>query len=29
MEGQEMAYAKLQECSGGQPKYRIEIYYDG
>jgi hypothetical protein len=29
MEGQEMAYAKLQECSGGQPKYRVEIYYDG
>jgi hypothetical protein len=29
MEGQEMAYAKLRECSGGQPKYRIEIYYDG
>jgi hypothetical protein len=29
MEGQEMAYAKLQECSGGQPTYRVEIYYDG
>jgi hypothetical protein len=29
MEGQEMAYAKLRECSGGQPKYRIEIYYGG
>jgi hypothetical protein len=29
MEGQEMAYAKLRECSGGQPKYRVEIYYDG
>jgi hypothetical protein len=27
MEGQEMAYAILQECSVGQPKYRIEIYY--
>jgi hypothetical protein len=29
MEGQEMAYAKLRECSGGQPKYRVKIYYDG
>jgi hypothetical protein len=29
MEGQEMAYAKLRECSSGQPKYRVEIYYDG
>jgi hypothetical protein len=29
MEGQEMAYAKLRECSGGQPKYHVEIYYDG
>jgi hypothetical protein len=29
MEGQEMAYATLQECSIGQPKYRIEVYYDG
>jgi hypothetical protein len=29
MEGQEMAYAKLRECSGGQPTYRIEVYYDG
>jgi hypothetical protein len=29
MEGQEMAYAKMRECSGGQPTYRIEIYYDG
>jgi hypothetical protein len=29
MEGQEMAYAKLRECSGGQPKYRVDIYYDG
>jgi hypothetical protein len=29
MEGQEMAYAKLRECSGGQPTYRVEIYYDG
>jgi hypothetical protein len=28
MEGQEMAYATLQECSVGQPKYRIEVYYD-
>jgi hypothetical protein len=29
MEGQEMAYAILQECSAGQPKYRVEFYYDG
>jgi hypothetical protein len=29
MEGQEMAYTILQECSVGQPKYRIEVYYDG
>jgi hypothetical protein len=29
MEGQEMSYAILQECSAGQPKYRVEIYYDG
>jgi hypothetical protein len=29
MEGQEMAYAILQECSVSQPKYRIEVYYDG
>jgi hypothetical protein len=29
MEGQEMAYAILQECSVGQPKYRVEVYYDG
>jgi hypothetical protein len=29
MEGQEMAYAKLRECSGSQPKYCIKIYYDG
>jgi hypothetical protein len=28
MEGQEMAYAILQECSVGQPKYRVEVYYD-
>jgi hypothetical protein len=28
MEGQEMAYAKLRECSGGQPSYRVEVYYD-
>jgi hypothetical protein len=28
MEGQEMAYAKLRECSGGQPLYRVEVYYD-
>jgi hypothetical protein len=28
MEDQEMAYAKLRECSGSQPKYCIEIYYD-
>jgi hypothetical protein len=24
-----MAYANLQECSVAQPKYCIEIYYDG
>jgi hypothetical protein len=29
MEGQEMAYAILQECSVGQPKYCVEVYYDG
>jgi hypothetical protein len=29
MEDQEMAYARLRECSGGQPTYRIEVYYDG
>jgi hypothetical protein len=29
MEGQEMARATLQECSVGQPKYHVEIYYDG
>jgi hypothetical protein len=29
MEDQEIAYAKLRECSGGQPTYRVEVYYDG
>jgi hypothetical protein len=29
MEGQEIAYATLRECSIGQPKYRVEVYYDG
>jgi hypothetical protein len=29
MEGQEMSYATLQECSIGQPKYRVAVYYDG
>jgi hypothetical protein len=29
MEGQEKAYAILRECSTGQPKYRVEVYYDG
>jgi hypothetical protein len=29
MEDQEMAYARLRECSGGQPMYRVEVYYDG
>jgi hypothetical protein len=29
MEDQEMAYAKLRECSGGQPTYRVEVHYDG
>jgi hypothetical protein len=28
MEGQEMAYSILQECSTCQPKYRAEVYYD-
>jgi hypothetical protein len=28
MEGQEMANATLRECSVGQPKYRVEVYYD-
>jgi hypothetical protein len=28
MEDQEMAYAKLRECNGGQPTYRVEVYYD-
>jgi hypothetical protein len=28
MEGQEMAYATMRECSIGQPKYRVEVYYD-
>jgi hypothetical protein len=29
MEGQEVAYAMPRECSIGQPKYRVEVYYDG
>jgi hypothetical protein len=29
MEDQEMAYAKLRECSGGQPTYCVKVYYDG
>jgi hypothetical protein len=29
MEDQEMAFAKLRECSGGEPTYRVEVYYDG
>jgi hypothetical protein len=29
MEGPEMAYATLRECNVGQPKYRVEVYYDG
>jgi hypothetical protein len=29
MEDQEMAYVRLRECSGGQPTYRVEVYYDG
>jgi hypothetical protein len=29
MEDQELTYAKLRECSGGQPTYRVEVYYDG
>jgi hypothetical protein len=24
-----MAYATLRECSVGQPKYRVEVYYNG
>jgi hypothetical protein len=28
MEDQEMAYSKLRECSGSQPTYRVEVYYD-
>jgi hypothetical protein len=28
MEGQEIAYAMLQECSVCQPRYRIEVYYN-
>jgi hypothetical protein len=28
MEGQEMAFATLRECSVVQPKYRVEVYYD-
>jgi hypothetical protein len=29
IEGQEMAHATLRECNLGQPKYRVEVYYDG
>jgi hypothetical protein len=29
MEGQELARAVVQECSGGQPTYEVEAYYDG
>jgi hypothetical protein len=29
MEDQELAYARLRECSGGQPTYHVEVYYDG
>jgi hypothetical protein len=29
MEGQEMAFATLRECSIGQPKYRGEVHYNG
>jgi hypothetical protein len=29
MEGQEMAHATLRECSVGQPRYHVEVYYDG
>jgi hypothetical protein len=29
MEGQEMAYTTLRECSVGQPRYHVEVYYDG
>jgi hypothetical protein len=29
MEGQEMAYARLRECNGGQLSYHVKVYYDG
>jgi hypothetical protein len=29
MEGQDLARAVVQECSGGQPMYEVEVYYDG
>jgi hypothetical protein len=29
MEGQEMDYATLRECSVGQPRYHVKVYYDG
>jgi hypothetical protein len=29
VEGQEMAYATMRECSIGQPRYHVKVYYDG
>jgi hypothetical protein len=29
MKGQELARTTMQECSGGQLTYEIEVYYDG
>jgi hypothetical protein len=29
MEGQELSCAIVQECSGSQPTYEVEVYYDG
>jgi hypothetical protein len=29
MEGQELAHAVVQECSGGQATYEVLVYYDG
>jgi hypothetical protein len=29
MEGEGMTHAIVEECSGGQPSYHIEIFHDG
>jgi hypothetical protein len=29
MEGVELARSAVQECSGGQPTYKIKVYYGG